>query len=108
MIQRRSSDPDDADFRDSREYRGLMLRPRNGHTKWVVGVVSMAIVASLGTLVGLDRANIVRTGENALAKATANDKSIEVLATDVKGQLSKLDEDVGEIKALLKEQAKRR
>lgn len=106
-MRRRSTDPDDADFSNKRELQ-LTLRPMNGHTKWVVGVVSMAIVAALGTLIGLDRAHLVRTSEAALAKATANDKSIVVLATDVKGQLLRLEEDVGEIKELLREQARRR
>jgi hypothetical protein len=79
----------------------------NGHTKWVVGVVSMAIVAALGTLVSLDRMQLVTTSENALAKSTANERKIEVLATDVQGKLSRLQEDVREIKTLLQEELQR-
>lgn len=102
MGDRRSTDLEDADFRDRREHERVILRPMNGHTKWVVAFVSTAIVVMLGALVRLDRAQVVQTSEAALAKATTNDKRIEVLATDVKGQLATLRDDVKEIKDLLK------
>ena len=107
-VHRRNTDPEDSDFRERREVQLLTVRSMNGHTKWVVGVVSMAIVAALGGLVGLDRAQMVRTGESALAKATINEKRVEVLATDVQGKLSRLQDDVKEIKTLLQEELQRR
>lgn len=53
---RRSSDNVEADHRPERQVHG----PFNGHTKWVVGVVSAGIVSALTFLVVADRQSIDR------------------------------------------------
>lgn len=53
---RRSSDNGEADHRADRRAHG----PFNGHTKWVVGVVSTAIISALTFLIGADRLSVDR------------------------------------------------
>lgn len=53
---RRSSDNEDEDYSRNRRAGGIF----NGHTKWVVGVVSAGIVSALTFLIVLDRQAIDR------------------------------------------------
>jgi hypothetical protein len=66
----REFDHDGSDYRQSR-----ILRPLNGHTKWVVGVGTAAILG----LAGLGFARISGDATEALRLSTSNNISIFVL-----------------------------
>jgi hypothetical protein len=67
---RRREDPDDEDYR---RLRGGLL---NGHTKWVVRIVSTALVAGLGFFIARDRTGIEKEQE-------LQDRRLVVLETSV-------------------------
>ena len=72
----------------------------NGHTKWIVAVVSVAIVTALGTLIGSDRAELHRKGNLAVQHQT----DIAVM----KVQVEQTHEMVEDIQRILREQERER
>jgi len=58
MAHRRGDDAEGDDYRDERKRYPVILQKTNGHTAWVVGIVSVAIVALAGWGVTNDRAAI--------------------------------------------------
>lgn len=97
---RRESDSALEDHRSQRGGGGL-----NGHTKWVVGVVSTAIVASLGWFVVTDRSGVERRllANEILAISTAQAQRAYEAKSDARWEeiqrtLQEIKLDVKEVK----------
>jgi hypothetical protein len=71
----RSDDPDGADYRPLRHEKSL--------TAWVTGAFAAGVLSVLGFLLVVDRARIEDDAERALKMATANDKAIAVMTTQL-------------------------
>ena len=70
-------------------------------------VLVTALVGALGALVMLDRAHLSTTARNPLSKATANEKNLAVLTARVDARIGQIQEDVAEIRDILREEKKR-
>ena len=99
--RRRSGDPDDSDGWRQRNGVG----PFNGHTKWVVGVVSTALVSALAFLLVQDRAGFDRRLINVedLARVTAGGlQAHEARASaqyeEIKKALERIENHVEEVR----------
>lgn len=75
------------------------VKALNGHTRWVVTVVSTALVAALGTLALMDRAHIEQTAVEALDRARSNETNIAVINSN----LVQIQATLQEIKTAVKE-----
>jgi len=75
----------------------------DSHTKWIVAIVSFAIVGLLGALLKLDRDHVASTANSALLKATSVEMQNAVLRERLDGQLSAIRDDLAEIKETLKQ-----
>lgn len=105
---RRSSDNEEADYRNDRRAGG----PFNGHTKWIVGVVGGLIVTALVTLASRDRASIDReqTDQNGriskvesavtnLAQlVVANSATDEAFRQEIRASLAEIKADIKDVK----------
>lgn len=75
------------------------VKALNGHTKWVVTVVSTALVVALGTLALSERDQLHETAERALEKTYVNETNIAVINTN----LLQIQATLEEIKTAVKE-----
>jgi len=83
-VRRRKHDPEDADFRDDRSF---LPRALNGHTKWVVSVVSALLILALVSVVGSD-------WKDTKATSRRNETNIAV----IQSKLSQIQVSLEEIK----------
>ena len=91
--RRRQGDPDESDYSEDRR-SARTFSPLNGHTKWVVGFVSIAIVAVLGFFM----AEKSRQFDATVELVSQHTTSLAVLSVKIDHVLS----DVQEIKAAVK------
>ena len=92
MPRRRSTDPEDSDYTSN---RGFFNRTTNGHTRWVVGVVSAAIVSALAALLWADWTDIRTKIHNHELSIVVMEKNIEQIkedVTDIKRSVRRLAE----------------
>ena len=94
-MRRRATDSDESDYRRERS----MLRPLNGHVKWVVASVSAMGLTALVLLASSDRDRIDNAATAALAAAHSNEMRIAVIGT----QLSQIQATLDEIKNAVRE-----
>ena len=104
---RRDSDDERDDHRIERSGGGL-----NGHTKWVVGVVSVGIVSALGWFAANDRQGFERRlqaveahviavdhlARQALATQQSQDLQSNARWEEVQRALARIESDVKEVK----------
>lgn len=87
-----------ADDINGRDYRPL--RHEKSLTAWVTGAFAAGVITVLGFLLVVDRARIEDDASEALKKATANDKAIAVMTTQLSAitiRLSGIEAKQGEI-----------
>ena len=78
----------------------------DSHARWVVAIVSIALVSLVGSLLALDRDHVSTMAREALVKAIAVEKDNAVLKARLDSQLSAIRDDVAEIKEILRERRK--
>lgn len=91
VARRRQTDATDDDYTRQRN---------NGHARWIIGVVSLLIIAALGTFASSERARLTKTE----ALAIETDKQLAVHTASVDLRLETIEHHLEDIAEFVKEE----